>query len=72
MALTIEAVYENGVLKPIQPLPLNEHEIVRISIEPVDNRGGATAGIISCTDARLIEWAATDADLDYPSPPDLP
>jgi predicted DNA-binding antitoxin AbrB/MazE fold protein len=34
MSLTIEAVYENGVLKPVQPLPLAEHEKVRITVEP--------------------------------------
>jgi hypothetical protein len=33
MALTIEAVYEDGVLKPAQPLPLKEHEKVRITVE---------------------------------------
>jgi predicted DNA-binding antitoxin AbrB/MazE fold protein len=32
--LTIEAVYENGVLKPAQPLPLQEHEKVRTTVEP--------------------------------------
>jgi predicted DNA-binding antitoxin AbrB/MazE fold protein len=37
MPLTIEAIYENGVLKPNQPLPLEEHEIVRITIEPQFN-----------------------------------
>ncbi len=26
MALTVEAVYENGVLKPVELLPLKEHE----------------------------------------------
>jgi predicted DNA-binding antitoxin AbrB/MazE fold protein len=34
MAITVEAVYENGVLKPSQPLPLKEHEKVRVSVEP--------------------------------------
>ena len=33
MTLTIEATYENGVLKPAQPLPLLEHEKVRITVE---------------------------------------
>ncbi len=33
MALTIEAVYENGVLKPMQPLPLKEHEKVTLTVE---------------------------------------
>lgn len=34
MALTVEAVYENGVLKPAEPLPLKEHEKVRVTVEP--------------------------------------
>ena len=34
MPITIEAIYENGVLKPSLPLPLEEHETVRITIEP--------------------------------------
>lgn len=32
MTITIEATYENGVLKPAQSLPLKEHEKVRISV----------------------------------------
>ena len=32
MTITIEATYENGVLKPAQPLPLKEHEKVEILI----------------------------------------
>ena len=33
MAITVEAVYENGVLKPAQSLPLKEHEIVQVTVE---------------------------------------
>lgn len=34
MSITIEAVYESGVLKPLSPLPhLKEHERVRITVE---------------------------------------
>ena len=38
MTLTIEAIYENGVLKPTQPLPLKERERVQVTIEtpPLD------------------------------------
>ncbi len=38
MALTVEAIYENGVLKPAQPLPLKEHARVRVVVEtePLD------------------------------------
>jgi len=34
MSITIEAVYENGVLKPSQPLPLKEHALVQMTIHP--------------------------------------
>ena len=34
--ITIEAIYEDGVLKPTQPLPLREHETVRIIVQAVD------------------------------------
>jgi predicted DNA-binding antitoxin AbrB/MazE fold protein len=35
MAFTIEAVYEDGVLKPAEPLPLEEHAKVSVTVEPV-------------------------------------
>jgi predicted DNA-binding antitoxin AbrB/MazE fold protein len=34
MAVTIEAVYENGVLKPAEPLPFREHEKVQVTVVP--------------------------------------
>jgi predicted DNA-binding antitoxin AbrB/MazE fold protein len=33
MSITIDATYEDGVLKPAQPLPLSEHEKVRVTVE---------------------------------------
>jgi predicted DNA-binding antitoxin AbrB/MazE fold protein len=70
MAITVEAVYEDGVLKPTHPLPLQEHEKVRIQIETVPEavrRVRQSAGLIRCSDPALIEWAARDPELDYPS-----
>ncbi len=32
MILTVEAIYENGVLKPVQPLPLKEQERVQVTV----------------------------------------
>ena len=34
MSFTVEAVYENGVLKLNEPLPFKEHEAVRVTVEP--------------------------------------
>ena len=31
--LVVEATYEDGVLKPVEPLPLKEHDKVRLTVE---------------------------------------
>jgi predicted DNA-binding antitoxin AbrB/MazE fold protein len=47
MNLTVEAVYESGVLKPLEPLPqLKEQERVRLTLETISPSEDAT---------RLIE-----------------
>jgi predicted DNA-binding antitoxin AbrB/MazE fold protein len=46
MPLTVDAVYENGALKPAQPLPLQEGEKVRLTIEPALSWAERTAGIL--------------------------
>ena len=35
-SIVVDATYEDGVLKPSQPLPLREHEMVRITVESHD------------------------------------
>ena len=37
MAITVEAVYENGVLKPAEPLPWKEGEKVRVEVSSLDS-----------------------------------
>ena len=49
MSITIEAVYENGVLKPTQPLPLKDREKVRITVEQGDSPLLRAYGIIGWT-----------------------
>jgi predicted DNA-binding antitoxin AbrB/MazE fold protein len=34
MAITFEAIYEDGVLRLAESLPLKEHEKVRVTVEP--------------------------------------
>jgi predicted DNA-binding antitoxin AbrB/MazE fold protein len=46
MASTVEAVYENGVLKSSQPLPLAEHETVRVTISVPNSPLLAAYGIM--------------------------
>ena len=49
MAITVEAIYENGVLKPSQPLPLQEQEKVQVTIQSPSSWVQETAGILGWT-----------------------
>ena len=71
MTLTVEAIYDNGVLKPVEPLPLREHEKVRSTVEPRSNWVQETAGIIKWTGTpEELQRFAEDPELDYPPPPE--
>jgi predicted DNA-binding antitoxin AbrB/MazE fold protein len=73
MSLTVEAVYEDGVLKPAQPLPLKEREKVRVTIQPVRNWVEATYGICGWKGSEEeAERLATDPEFDYPPPSEGP
>ena len=46
MTITIDAIYENGVLRPIQPLALKEREQVRVTVESSKSWADATFGML--------------------------
>lgn len=46
MTLSIEATYENGVLRPASPLPLADQERVRITVELETTWAERTAGLL--------------------------
>jgi predicted DNA-binding antitoxin AbrB/MazE fold protein len=59
--MTIEAIYEDGVLKLSRPLPLEEHETVRITIEPQRSWAERTAGLLQWTgDPEVLRRIAED------------
>jgi predicted DNA-binding antitoxin AbrB/MazE fold protein len=65
MAFTVEAVYESGVLKPAEPLPLKEHEKVSVTIEPVPSRVRRSAGLIGWTGSQEgADFVALSPELD--------
>jgi predicted DNA-binding antitoxin AbrB/MazE fold protein len=65
MAITVEAIYENGVLKPAQPLPLQEHEKVRITVHSGTSWVRRTAGLMGFTGtAEEAEYFALSPELD--------
>jgi predicted DNA-binding antitoxin AbrB/MazE fold protein len=49
MSITIEAIYENGVLKPTQPLPFKEHEKVQVTVDSQIGWAERTAGMLKWT-----------------------
>ncbi|HWG46666.1 MAG TPA: antitoxin family protein [Gemmataceae bacterium] len=63
MTITIEATYENGMLKPTEPLPLKEHEKVRITVEQGDSPLLRAYGIMGWTeDTQTLECIALDPE----------
>jgi predicted DNA-binding antitoxin AbrB/MazE fold protein len=77
MAITVEAVYENGVLKPAQPLPFKEHEKVCVSV--VAARAPIWEEVIALTADippeefdKLPPGGAADIDDDLYGHPKLP
>lgn len=63
MAITVEAIYENGVLRPVQALSLQEKEKVRLTIEPELTWVERTAGMLHWSgDPELLRRIAEDDD----------
>lgn len=65
MAIVVEATYEDGVLKPAQPLPLKEHEKVKVTVDNGDPKQSRWRPLIDCDDEELIEKVALDPELDF-------
>ena len=63
MSLTVEAIYENGVLKPAEPLPLKEHEKVTVTINPAVSLARRTAGMVPWDgDVETLDRIARDPE----------
>jgi predicted DNA-binding antitoxin AbrB/MazE fold protein len=65
MSITVEAVYENGVLKPLHAIPLPEHQRVQVTVRPVVSRVRQTAGLMGWTGSQEdADFVATSPELD--------
>jgi predicted DNA-binding antitoxin AbrB/MazE fold protein len=56
MAITVEAVYENGVLKPAEPLPWKDGERVSVTVCSLGTPLSDSYGIIG--------WTGTHEELE--------
>ena len=61
MSLQVDAVYENGVLRPLQPLDLAEHEHVVVSVSKSASAPGRSRLDIEYIDR--IRMALPDAEV---------
>jgi predicted DNA-binding antitoxin AbrB/MazE fold protein len=68
MAFTIEAIYENGVIKPVQPLPAIQEGTrvwLTLHIAAEMDRVRAAYGILGWTgDAESVQRVALDPEFD--------
>ena len=76
----VQAIYEDGVLKPEQPLPFAEHERVQVRVEQMSeqqvgrntetSRAKATSGMLGWTgDAATVERIALDPEFGIEESP---
>ena len=63
MTKQVEAVYENGVLRPLEPLPLREHQLVTVLIT-----GGTTVPQRSHLDLQFLERIKREVEAAEPIP----
>ncbi|HMC89730.1 MAG TPA: antitoxin family protein [Gemmataceae bacterium] len=63
MTITVDAVYENGVLRPTEPLPLKELDRVQITIH--DRAGVPPADKAAQRGYGLLRWSGSLEDLDH-------
>ena len=67
MAITLEATFENGMLKLSEPVPLTEHQRVRVTIHTQAERDRVkqTYGLLGWKgDSETVQRIALDPEFD--------
>lgn len=65
MSKVIDAIYENGVFKPLEKVFLKEHERVHIVIEEperIESTAMATSGMILVKSSKVVDIIALEAE----------
>ncbi len=63
MSIVVDAVYEDGVLKPAGPLPLQEQQKVQITVHTGVTRVRSSSGLLDWKgDAQTVERIALEPE----------
>ena len=60
MHKTIDAVYEEGVIKPLQKLPLSESQKIRVTIDTTESVVASSKGMIKANGEVVRQVAESD------------
>jgi len=63
MSHIVNATYQDGVLRPDQPLPLGEREKVRLTVEPLVRQGHSVVDISPVSLGGVLPPTTADADV---------
>ncbi len=66
MHKTIDAVYEEGVIKPLQKLPLSESQKIRVTIDTTESVVASSKGMIKAN-AEVVRQVAESDEYLYDS-----
>ncbi len=66
MHKTIDAVYEEGVIKPLQKLPLSESQKIRVAIDTTESVVASSKGMIKAN-AEVVRQVAESDEYLYDS-----
>lgn len=64
MHKTIEAVFEKGAIKPLEPLALSESQKITVTIETTESRVASTKALIKA-DPDVVRQVAESDDYLY-------
>ena len=64
MRKTIDAVYEKGAIKPLEPLALSESQKIRVTIETTESGVASTKAMIKA-DPDVVRQVADSDDYLY-------
>ena len=66
MYKTIDAIYEKGVIKPLQKLPFSESQKLKVTIETTESIVASTRAMIKA-DPRIVQQVAENDEYLYES-----